>query len=248
MQRRRPAWGLVHTQMAAVEPPVCRLVAAVYRQALQDAHRGDQAAREWLDVTAPDWREQVQARTKGQGQVEVATIQDQLSTLTADYEARRAALEALQADQAAQAAALATLEVAQAEQAAQAQARQAAQQAFNQAHAQAQDAAQEVNERAHSWQLRAKKVVETLESLRQERAALYGRLVAAGGALGQVYAAHRQAFADEQDRVAALEADVRRLVEGVTLHLNLPAKVRQELRYDALDLGAVSRAASSAAK
>lgn len=177
---------------------------------------------------------------------ETVTIQDHLQTLTTDYEARRAALERLQAEQATQAAALAQLDAAQADRAAQAQARQAAQRAFNQAQAQAQDQAQEVNEQARNWQLRAANVVRALEALRQERAALYGRLVAAGGALGQVYAAHKAAWESEQERVEALEADVRRLVAGVDLHLGLPAKVRVELRYDALDLGAVGRAASAA--
>jgi hypothetical protein len=33
------------------------LVAAVYRQAVKDAKRGDKRAIEFLDVTAPDWQE-----------------------------------------------------------------------------------------------------------------------------------------------------------------------------------------------
>jgi hypothetical protein len=33
------------------------LVAAVYRQAVKDARKGDKRAIEFLDITAPDWQE-----------------------------------------------------------------------------------------------------------------------------------------------------------------------------------------------
>lgn len=37
--------------------PTLDIVAAVFRQALADAQHGDASAVEWLDLTAPDWRQ-----------------------------------------------------------------------------------------------------------------------------------------------------------------------------------------------
>jgi hypothetical protein len=40
-----------------------RLIAGVYRQAIRDAKADNQQAIAWLDVVAPDWREQVYRHT-----------------------------------------------------------------------------------------------------------------------------------------------------------------------------------------
>ena len=37
--------------------PVLDLVAAVFRLAVKDARQGDQKARQWLWIVAPDWAE-----------------------------------------------------------------------------------------------------------------------------------------------------------------------------------------------
>lgn len=44
---------------------VYELIGRVYRQAVRDARRGDAEAVEFLDITAPEWRERIRPRPRG---------------------------------------------------------------------------------------------------------------------------------------------------------------------------------------